>query len=94
MSGRRTQSVIEFQLNPYLGDPREQIRRATCDLPSGTNIRVFCTMPPIPIGSPIETWMDYEWYRRDLNWQFIGSPTRPEWASHWGQIANRIGDTR
>ena len=90
MSGRKAQSVIEFDLNPILGDPREQIRRATCDLPTDTNIRVLCTMAPIPLGFPIETWMDYEWYRSDLNWQFIGNRSKPEWAKDWELIANYL----
>lgn len=94
VSGRRALSVFEFELNPLLGDPREQIRRATCDLPADTNVRVVCTMAPIPIGCPIETWMDYEWYRGDLNWQFIGTRTRPEWARGWEQIANHLGGIR
>jgi hypothetical protein len=94
MSGSRAQAVVEFDLNPLFGDPREQIRRATCDLPSGTNVRVICTMAPIPLGFPTGATTYTAWFRRDLNWQFKAAPSNWEWASAWQAIANFLGGSR
>lgn len=91
MSGRRALSVVRFRLDPLLGDPREQIRRLTTDLPADTNVRVVCTVSPIPLGFPIVTWLDTAWYRRDLNWQFESAPANPEFAKDWETIANYLG---
>jgi hypothetical protein len=94
VSGTRVQSVVEFELNPLFGDPREQIRRATCELPAGTNVRVVCTMKPIPLGFPLITYLDTEWYRADLNWQFKADPQNWELASGWQAIASYLGGSR
>ena len=91
MSGRRARSLVRFPLVPLLGDPREQIRRQTTDLPMDTNVAVICSMPAIPLGFPIVTWRDWDWYRSDLNWQFEAIPNRVEWARDWEAIANYLG---
>jgi len=91
VSGKRAQSVVRFRLDPLLGDPREQIRRQTTDLPTNTNVRVVCSIAPIPLGFPIVTWLDTAWYRADLNWQFEATPASAEWAKDWETIANYLG---
>jgi hypothetical protein len=94
VSGRKAQSVIEFDLNPLLGDPREQIRRATCDLPSDSNVRVVCRMAPVPLGFPSASHTYTAWFRRDLTWQWLGTPKNWEWARDWELIANYLGGNR
>ena len=91
MSGSRAKSVVSFRLNDFLGDPREQIRRQTTDLPAGTNVRIVCSMAPVPLGFPIVTWRDWDWYRSDLNWQFEATPASADWARDWETIANYLG---
>lgn len=94
MSGKRAQAVVELELNRLFGDPREQIRRATGDLPPDTNVRVVCNLPPVPLGFPIVTHLDTAWYRIDLNWQFLSAVNHWEWASEWTAIANYLGGAR
>lgn len=94
MSGTRALAVFEFELNPLLGDPREQIRRMTCDLPSGSYVRVICSMRAIPFGSPILTYLDTGWYRDDIHWQFIADPKNWDWASGWRALADFHGCAR
>jgi hypothetical protein len=91
VSGRRAQSVIRVCLDPLLGDPREQIRRQTTDLPSNTFVRVSCRMKAIGLGFPIATHLDTAWYRSDLVWQFEASYPNTEYAKTWEVIANYLG---
>lgn len=66
--------VIRIKLDPSQGDPREQIRRKTCDLPPGIFVRVQVNgVHAIGYGIPFVTRTDFDWYRRDLRWTFSGS---------------------
>ncbi len=74
MSGNNSQFVIEICLDDNALDPRVDIHRQTLDLLPGTMVRVYignarAVMFAIPFISPF----DFDWYRRDLVWQFIGS---------------------
>ncbi len=63
--------VIRIKLDPTKGDPREQIRRQTCDLSPGVFVRVDVgDVSAIPFGIPFVTQTDFVWYRRDLRWNF------------------------
>lgn len=71
MSGNSNQFVLEIYLKSDAGDPREQIRRSTCDLRPQTMVRVKVrNVPPVPFAVPFLNAADFAWYRSDLNWQF------------------------
>jgi hypothetical protein len=97
VSGNRAHSIVWLALNPLLGDPREQLRRATCDLTAGRNVRVLVKMRPVPLGFPILTYLDFDWHRSDLRYQFESDHTIPEsadWAKDWEELANYLGGVR
>lgn len=97
MSGNRASSVVCIELNPLLGDPREQIRRATSDLAPGRNVRVSVKMRPVPFGFPMLTYSDFAWCRPDLRLQFESDPATPasaDWSSDWEELANYVRGLR
>lgn len=94
VSGSKALSVFEFELDPQGGDPREQIRRVVTDLPPNTNTRIICTVQAIPLGMPIWTGLDFDWYREDLNWVFVSKGDRFDWAKEWAEIANHLRTIR
>jgi hypothetical protein len=68
---RKAQFVLRVKLTLDGGDPREQIRRKTCELNSGTFVRVFVgDLSPIPFAIPVLGYADFAWYRSDLSWGF------------------------
>ena len=76
VSGQRSKSqfVFEIFLDPTWADPREAIRRATCDFTPGTQVRIHVgDTGAIGFGVPLLTRADFDWYRGDLVWQFCGS---------------------
>lgn len=97
MSGNKASSVVWIELNPLLGDPREQIRRATWDLAPGRNVRVRVKMRPVPFGFPILTYLDFAWCRSDLRLQFESDPATPasaDWSRDWEQLAKYVRGLR
>jgi hypothetical protein len=95
VSGQRskTQFVFEIVLDQTWADPREGIRRATCDLMPGRIVRIYVgDVGPIGFGVPFVTRADFDWYRRDLNIQFCGSNTNrlDEWENLVLEIEGRI----
>ena len=67
------QFVLVVNLKHDQGDPREQIRRQSCDAEPGTIVRVHVNgVRVIPFGLPVPGSLDWEWYRPDLAWQFVG----------------------
>ena len=68
---KKAQFVLRVDLTPDGGDPREQIRRKTCDLNAGTFVRVCVgDLSPIPFAIPVMGYADFAWYRPDLSWGF------------------------
>ncbi len=87
----------QFVLRVYLkrdgGDPREQIRRATAQAPSGTLIRVMVgDIAPITFGVPFPNPADFAWYRADLIWQFDTANSRRlhQWQNLLTEIEGSI----
>jgi hypothetical protein len=90
-------SYVRIALNPLLGDPREQLRRATCDLTPGRNVRVLVKMRPVPLGFPVPNHLDFGWCRPDLLWEFESDRNNlasADWASDWEDLANYLGGAR
>jgi hypothetical protein len=77
-------NTIAIKLNNYDGHVLEQIRRQTCELPSGTHVRVFTGWAMVPIwGIIIPSYLDEGWHRADLNW--IWEHSDPRQRDKWNQ---------
>lgn len=71
MSGANAQFINWVNLKNDKGDPREQIRRATCDLAPGSLVKVWArNVAPVPFAVPFLNAADFAWYRQDLRWSF------------------------
>jgi hypothetical protein len=81
--------ILELHLSQYGFDAREQIRRATCDLPTGTYVRVHTgkAMPPI-YGIIRRSPLDDVWHRTDLTWGFVHADPRS--ASMWRKFLENL----
>lgn len=92
MSGNSNQFVLEIYLKSDAGDPREQIRRSTCDVEPATFVRVKVgSIVPVPFAVPFINPADFAWYRTDITWQFIGDDrARIAWRTLETQIRGAL----
>lgn len=88
MSGANSQTILLVHLTA-LGDPREQLRRRTTDLPAGTKVVVSArNIKPVSFGVPFINAADFAWYRTDLFWQF--EDDEPEVVRAWGELLQNL----
>jgi hypothetical protein len=88
-NSRPIQFVVTFHLQPVGTDPREQLRRRTCDLVGNLILKVHTHgITPPPFGIPFVNAMDFEWYRPDLAWQFIDEDERV--IARWNENISHI----
>jgi hypothetical protein len=69
--------VIRLDLERNGIDPREQVRRPTCDLAPNyiAEVHTHGITPP-PVGVPFVNAYDFAWYRKDIAWKFIDKDSR------------------
>lgn len=89
MSGTKSQFVLTVRLHSDKGDPREQIRRATCDLSKGSTVEVMAgNVAAIPFAMPFLNYNDTAWYRPDIRWLF---KSENEGVRHsWKQLEREL----
>ena len=89
MSGNSSRFILRVYLNSDAGDPREQIRRKTCDLQPRTNVRVVVRdIAPVPFAVPFVNAADFAWYRSDLIWHF--DTTNEQVGNAWTTLVSDI----
>lgn len=89
VSGNKAQFVFEIYADEYALDPRVDIYRRTQALLPGTMVRLYIgNARAIPFAIPMVSPFDFDWYRRDLTWQVVGSnETR---LLEWHQVITEL----